>query len=103
VRERGDAANIEEHARFKAGLRAEDFRVNAGGNRGRLRRDRPSVVDALRFAAANIRKFHEAQRSQDTWEMEVVPGVRAGRITRPLDAVGCYAPGARAFYPRPCS
>ena len=33
------------------------------------------------------------------WSMEVLPGVLAGRITRPMDVVGCYVPGRRAFYP----
>jgi histidinol dehydrogenase len=31
--------------------------------------------------------------------MEVSPGILAGRLTRPLDSVGCYIPGGRAAYP----
>jgi histidinol dehydrogenase len=33
------------------------------------------------------------------WSIEVAEGIMAGRITRPLDRVGCYIPGGRAAYP----
>ena len=33
------------------------------------------------------------------WAMEVQPGILAGRLTRPLDRVGCYIPGGLAAYP----
>ena len=59
----------------------------------------PSEVrEALRKAHANVRKFHLSQlrASQD---VEVVPGLKAGRRFVPLARVGCYVPGGRASYP----
>ena len=33
------------------------------------------------------------------WAMEVQPGILAGRLSRPIDRVGCYIPGGLAAYP----
>jgi histidinol dehydrogenase len=33
------------------------------------------------------------------WSIEVAEGILAGRMTRPIDRVGCYIPGGRAVYP----
>ena len=57
-----------------------------------------SLVVALRQAGENIRKFHERQVPEE-WKIEVMPGITAGQIVRPLNSVGCYIPGGRAAYP----
>ncbi|MEO1200348.1 MAG: histidinol dehydrogenase, partial [Pseudomonadota bacterium] len=48
------------------------------------------------FAAANVRRFAEAQKQtiQDI-EVEVVPGLIAGQKSIPVSAAGCYVPGGR--------
>ena len=51
-----------------------------------------------KLASANIEKFHKAQIPEE-WEMEVIPGITAGQIIRPINSVGCYIPGGRAVYP----
>ncbi|MBM4184554.1 MAG: histidinol dehydrogenase, partial [Gemmatimonadetes bacterium] len=56
------------------------------------------VRAALERAAANIRRFHEAQLPGDV-TLEVEPGVRITRTWTPLARVGVYAPGGRAAYP----
>lgn len=56
------------------------------------------LVKALKSAAGNIEKFHKAQIPEE-WEMEVIPGITAGQIIRPINSVGCYIPGGRAVYP----
>jgi histidinol dehydrogenase len=58
----------------------------------------PDVRAAMKTAHANIRRFHESQR-RVTQEIEVVPGLTAGRRFIPLARVGCYVPGGRASYP----
>lgn len=58
-----------------------------------------SVVDCLKKAAENIIKFHRAQLEREMWSIEVTKGILAGRVTRPMDIVGCYIPGGRAVYP----
>ena len=56
------------------------------------------LLEALKRAAANIKKFHKEQIPTE-WEIEVTNGVKAGQIVRPINSVGCYIPGGRAAYP----
>ncbi|MGC9516314.1 MAG: histidinol dehydrogenase [Methanomicrobiales archaeon] len=56
------------------------------------------LIDSLKKAAENIKKFHQAQIPEE-WFMEVDKGIRAGQIIRALETVGCYIPGGRAIYP----
>lgn len=58
----------------------------------------PAVQEGLERAARNIRTFHEAQIPPEV-VVEIEPGVRLGRRSVPLAAVGVYAPGGRAAYP----
>lgn len=58
----------------------------------------PAVRGALERAARNIDLFHRAQIPQEVI-VEPEPGVRLGRRSTPLPAVGVYAPGGRAAYP----
>ncbi len=53
--------------------------------------------NALRRAAANIRRFCQWQMPRE-WRKNVQGG-ELGQIVRPLEAVGCYVPGGR--YPLP--
>ncbi|MCS6802016.1 MAG: histidinol dehydrogenase [Chloroflexota bacterium] len=54
-----------------------------------------AVVEALRFAAARVRAFHERQR-RNSW-IDFEEGY--GQLIRPLDRVGIYVPGGTAAYP----
>ena len=56
------------------------------------------VRDAIAFAAARIRAYHERQRPQDARFVDEV-GVELGWRWTPLEAVGVYVPGGRAAYP----
>ncbi|HEY3419168.1 MAG TPA: histidinol dehydrogenase [Methanomassiliicoccales archaeon] len=58
-----------------------------------------NLVEMVRRAAANIRRFHELQKPNDMWLKEVEPGVILGVKTTPLDRIGAYVPGGRASYP----
>ncbi len=55
-------------------------------------------VDAIRQAAANVERFHEAQLPPRI-AVETVPGVLCERLLRPLDAVGLYVPAGTAPLP----
>ena len=57
------------------------------------------LVEMVRHAAANIRRFHELQKPNDMWLKEVEPGITLGVKTTPLDRIGAYVPGGRASYP----
>lgn len=49
-------------------------------------------------ATQNIRRFHENQRQQ-SWFMDDGDGVLLGQRIVPMDRVGVYVPGGKAFYP----
>ena len=52
---------------------------------------------SLKKAAARIRKFHERQK-ETSWQF-TEDGITLGQIIRPLNRVGVYVPGGKAFYP----
>ena len=54
------------------------------------------VIDDIKFAQAQIRRFAEAQRAALTdIEIETLPGIRLGHKNIPVASVGCYVPGGR--------
>jgi histidinol dehydrogenase len=95
----GDAESLRWHKQFKAGITVADLEATPDEIEAAYRNLDPKVLTALETAAANIEKFHQAQRERDMWAMEVKPGILAGRLTRPLSRVGCYIPGGLASYP----
>jgi len=56
------------------------------------------VREAIAFAAARIRAYHERQRPADLRFTDAA-GVELGWRWTPLEAVGIYVPGGRAAYP----
>jgi len=56
------------------------------------------VRDAIAFAAARIRAYHERQRPADLRFTDET-GVELGWRWTPLESVGIYVPGGRAAYP----
>ncbi len=56
-----------------------------------------NIVDALKFAAERIRKFHEKQ-TESSWQYEE-EDIVLGQIIRPIERVGAYVPGGKACYP----
>ncbi|MGE0223664.1 MAG: histidinol dehydrogenase [Acetobacteraceae bacterium] len=54
------------------------------------------VIEDIKFAQAQIRRFAEAQRAALTdIEVETLPGIRLGHKNVPVASVGCYVPGGR--------
>jgi histidinol dehydrogenase len=99
IRRSGDAENLRQHRQFKDDLTAADLEVGPAEIEAARRALDPRVLEALKVAAANIDKFHQAQREREMYALEVAPGILAGRLTRPLERVGCYIPGGLASYP----
>jgi histidinol dehydrogenase len=97
VRARGDAA-LREMAQRYDGVRLDALEVPRRAWEGAAAGLDPAVRAGLERAAANIRRFHEAQLPVDV-TLEVEPGVRITRTWTPLARVGVYAPGGRAAYP----
>jgi sulfopropanediol 3-dehydrogenase len=61
-----------------------------------LEKVKPSTLDDIKFAQAQIRSFAEHQRAaiRDI-EVETLPGVKLGHRNIPVESVGCYVPGGR--------
>jgi histidinol dehydrogenase len=99
VRREGDAEFLRQPPKFNAGLTASELEATPEEIEAAYRAVDPQVLTALKTSAGNIEKFHRAQREREMWAMEVQPGILAGRLTRPLNRVGCYIPGGLAAYP----
>ncbi len=99
VRQRGDLAVVEGHRGLGQDLEMDSLEVSSGEIRDAYDLVQERTVEALKAAASNITRFHQAQLDREMWSVEIAEGVMAGRITRPLDRVGCYVPGGRAAYP----
>lgn len=77
----------------EATLRVTEEEIEAGA-----RQCPQEVRDAIAFAAARIRAYHERQRPADMRFTDQA-GVELGWRWTPLDSVGVYVPGGRAAYP----
>jgi sulfopropanediol 3-dehydrogenase len=54
------------------------------------------VIEDIKFAQAQIRRFAEIQRASiHDVEVETLPGVRLGHRNVPVESIGCYVPGGR--------
>ena len=67
VRERGDLPLLETNREFKEDVSKKDLRVTPREMETAYQEVDPGVVDCLRRAAANIAKFHEAQKEREMW------------------------------------
>jgi len=99
IKKRGDHVILAHYKKHKADISASDLEVTADEIRDAYARLDPKVVECLKTAAGNIVKFHRAELEREMWSIEVREGILAGRLTRPMDIVGCYIPGGTAVYP----
>lgn len=99
VRDNGDAVALKHYVKHKSDITPADLEATKQEIEAAYQDVDPKVVDALKVSAANITKFHEAQKERSMWSIEVCEGILAGRVTRAMDVVGCYIPGGSAIYP----
>lgn len=59
----------------------------------------PEVIEAIRYAVANIRTFHEKQRPEPMWLDEIRPGAFAGDRWAPIPSVALYVPRGKGAFP----
>ncbi|MBQ3684964.1 MAG: histidinol dehydrogenase [Candidatus Methanomethylophilaceae archaeon] len=98
VRTKGDAALIELAEKFDK-QKLKSIEVTREEIEEAYEKVPPQLVEELENAAYNIERFHQMQKPAGMWLSEVEPGITLGVKTTPLERVGCYAPGGRAFYP----
>ena len=99
VRERGDEAVFELTNRFdKWDINSSNVKVTKAEIEQAYEQVDPEFIEILKEAAENIRVFHEKQL-RDSWFYSKKDGSILGQKIVPIDSVGCYAPGGKAYYP----
>jgi sulfopropanediol 3-dehydrogenase len=95
IMRRGDAAVRELSLKFDK-WEPKEFRLSAAEVQALIDSLPTQVIDDIKFAQAQIRRFAEVQRAAlcDV-EVETLPGVRLGHRNIPVASVGCYVPGGR--------
>ncbi len=95
VAARGDQAVREYSQRFD-NWSPESFRLDRPQIDAAYRALSSRVIEDIRFAQAQIRRFAQAQREalRDI-EVETLPGVVLGHRNIPVSSVGCYVPGGK--------
>jgi histidinol dehydrogenase len=99
IRKNGDAVSLKHYKKHKEDISSHDLEASRDEIEQAYSQLDPKVVECLKTAAGNIVKFHQAQIEREMWSIEVSQGILAGRMTRPMDIVGCYIPGGTAAYP----
>lgn len=97
VRSDGDAALRALTRRFD-GIELESLRVSAEQFDAAEAGIDPDLKQALTEARDRIEAWHRAGMAAD-FEIETAPGVRCGRLLRPIDRVGLYVPAGSAPLP----
>lgn len=100
VRLEGDAALIHYTRQFH-GADLANRPLAVGEQEIREAEDRldASVKEAIRFAAANVRAYHQRQLPAAMSLEPVLPGVYAGERATPIASVGLYAPRGKGSFP----
>ncbi len=99
VKENGDKAVLSYTKKFdrvelKNGMRVTAEEIEAGY--GRLDEE---TREAIRYAAGNIRTFHEAQMPEELWFTNVNDGIMAGEKVTPITDVCLYVPRGKGSFP----
>ncbi|MFJ6729228.1 histidinol dehydrogenase [Streptomyces sp. NPDC091281] len=95
VRRHGDDA-VRRHSEFFDRWSPTSFRLSPDEVRAVVAGVPDTVLDDLRFAQTQVRRFAEAQlASLREFETETLPGVFLGQRHLPVHASGAYVPGGR--------
>jgi histidinol dehydrogenase len=96
VREKGDQALLSYTKKFDGiDLQASELRVPESEIEAAYRQADPNLLSVIEAAAANIRRFHEAQK-RSSWFIEDGDGVILGKRVVPIERVALLIPGASA-------
>ncbi len=97
VREFGDKALFDLTEKFD-GVKLQTLRVTIEQVNAAKARLTPSRLKAIESAYANIKRFHQAQISEDI-QVETTPGVICTLKTEAIESVGLYIPAGSAPLP----
>lgn len=97
VRRDGDKALFAYNEKFDGAV-LNDLRVSAEEIDEAMRVTDPKLIEIIKKAAANIRKFHEKQ-VRTSFIINDEDGIVIGQKITPIEKVGLYVPGGTAPYP----
>lgn len=97
VRETGDAA-LRAITQQLDGVDLDEFRISDDEFDQAERDLSTASIEAIDLAIANVTRFHEDQLPAPT-DIELMPGIRCERHSRPIDSVGLYVPAGSAPLP----
>ena len=96
---KGDEALFDYTAKFDGHqLTAATVEVTDKEKKEALALVAPSDLEVIKLAAGRIENYHRHQITQG-YMVNSESGVQLGQIVLPLQRVGIYAPGGKAFYP----
>lgn len=97
VRKNGDAALKEYNLKFD-NANVQELAVSPGEIEYALSDVSPELIEVLKKAASNIRKFHSRQ-VRNSFIINDEDGIVIGQKITPIEKVGLYVPGGTAPYP----
>lgn len=99
VKETGDEAVFSYTSKFdKWDINASNVKVTREEIDSAYQKVDAKLIDILKEAAGNIAAFHEKQL-KESWIIPKEDGTILGQKITPIEKVGAYAPGGKAFYP----
>lgn len=100
VKQRGDEALVEFTNRFDgASLTTQQLRVTEEEFDAARAQVNEETLTAIRFAADNIRRYHDAQKPGEMTMQEVRRGSFVGERFLPIPSVACYVPRGKGSFP----
>jgi histidinol dehydrogenase len=102
VRQRGDAAVVEATRRFDGvDILPSDLRVRAEEIEAAHASTPTALLEGIREAIANSRRFNEAQVASTCrpWRAHPRPGFEVGETFSPIPCVGLYVPAGKGSFP----
>lgn len=98
VRQQGDQALIECAARFD-NAQIQQLKVTTNEIDQAAEQVDADTLAAIRFAADNIRRYHEMQKPGEMTMQEVRQGSFVGERFLPIPSVACYVPRGKGSFP----
>jgi len=100
VKDEGDRALVRFARELdQAEIQPDAIKVRSGEFEKAFESVEGDVVEAIRFAADNIRAFHEGQLPEPMRMSEIRPGMFCGEKINPIPSVACYVPHGKGSFP----
>lgn len=100
IRKNGDKAVLNYTSKFdRVDLAADRIKVKPEEIEAGYKRLDHDTLEAIKYAAKNIRSFHEKQMPEEMWFTEVDKGLLVGEKTTPIVDVCLYVPRGKGSFP----